>query len=94
MKEQQVGTLPKTLGDLKESGYEARPIKEELRDNLIEKLKDGEEVFQGILGYEDTVIPDVQRAILARHNIRRRPVSRERWSSYWTNTSRSSKAGI
>jgi magnesium chelatase subunit I len=69
MNEQQVGTLPKTLRDLKDSGDKARPIKEELRDNLIEKLKDGEEVFQGILGYEDTVIPDVQRAILARHNI-------------------------
>lgn len=67
--EQDVKTLPKTLGELKESGYQPRPIKDELRENLIEKLRNGEEVFQGILGYEDTVIPDVQRAILARHNI-------------------------
>ncbi|MFB6258827.1 MAG: magnesium chelatase, partial [Flavobacteriales bacterium] len=69
MEEQDVKTLPRTLGDLKESGYEARPIKDELRSNLIGKLQNEEEVFQGILGYEDTVVPDVQRAILARHNI-------------------------
>ncbi len=59
----------KTLGELKKSGYKSRSIKEELRDNLIERLKKKESVFEGILGFEDTVIPDIERAILSRHNI-------------------------
>ena len=59
----------KTLGELKKSGYVSRSIKEELRDNLISKLKKKETVFEGILGFEDTVIPDLERAILSRHNI-------------------------
>lgn len=54
----------KTLGELKKSGYKSKPIKNELRDNLIEKLKKKEKVFSGILGYDDTVIPDIERAIL------------------------------
>jgi magnesium chelatase subunit I len=58
-----------TLGALKKSGYKPRSIKEELRDNLIEKLRNNEPVFEGILGYEDTVIPDIQRAILSRHSM-------------------------
>lgn len=62
-------TLIKTLGELKNSGYKSRSVKDELRENLMQKLQSGEEVFQGIYGYEDTVIPDLQRAILARHNI-------------------------
>ncbi len=62
-------THPSTLGDLKEAGYQTRSVKEELRSNLIEKLRNGENVFSHILGYEDSVIPDVQRAILARHSI-------------------------
>ncbi|MCB0640574.1 MAG: sigma 54-interacting transcriptional regulator, partial [Phaeodactylibacter sp.] len=59
----------KTLGELKASGYQVRSIKEELRDNLIRKLKKGEKVFEGILGFDDTVLPDIERAILSRHNI-------------------------
>lgn len=59
----------KTLGELKKSGYSPKSIKDELRDNLIEKLQKNEAVFEGILGYEDTVIPDVERAILSKHNI-------------------------
>ena len=59
----------KTLGELKANGYKARPIKDELRENLIIKLKNKESVFEGIHGFEDTVIPDVERAILSRHNI-------------------------
>ena len=59
----------KTLGELKATGYQAKSIKDELRDNLITKLKAGEEVFKGILGFEDTVLPDIERAILSRHNI-------------------------
>ena len=59
----------KTLGALKAAGYVPLSIKEELRSNLIRKLGQKENVFEGIWGYEDTVIPDIERAILARHNI-------------------------
>lgn len=58
-----------SLGDLKKAGYTSRSIKQELRDNLIEKIKNKESVFPGIWGYEETVIPDVERAILSMHNI-------------------------
>src|SRR5678809_1704108 len=58
-----------TLGELKESGYKPKSIKEELRQNLIKKLQNKEETFSGIIGYEDTVIPDVERALLSKHNI-------------------------
>ncbi|WP_436517949.1 sigma 54-interacting transcriptional regulator [Ekhidna sp. To15] len=58
-----------TLGELKNSGYKSKSIKQELRDNLIQSKKDGKEIFEGIWGYEDTVIPDVERAILSKHNI-------------------------
>ncbi len=59
----------KTLGELKASGYKPRSIKEEIRQNLIAKLKKNEPTFSGIVGYEDTVIPDVERALLSKHNI-------------------------
>lgn len=59
----------RTLGQLKASGYEARSVKEELRSNLISRLKEGAEVFPGVLGYEDTVVPDIERAILSQHNM-------------------------
>lgn len=59
----------KTLGELKKSGYVSKSIKDELRDNLIQKIKSKETVFKGILGYEDTVIPELERAILSRHNM-------------------------
>ncbi|MFY0607233.1 MAG: magnesium chelatase [Cyclobacteriaceae bacterium] len=59
----------KTLGQLKSVGYEAMGIKDELRKNLINSIQQGEHVFDGIWGYEDTVIPDIERAILAKHNI-------------------------
>ena len=59
----------KTLGELKKSGYQPKSIKEEIRQNLIEKLKKHETTFPGIVGYEDTVIPDVERALLSKHNI-------------------------
>lgn len=58
-----------TFGALQSSGYQVKSIKDELRDNLIARLKNGRHVFEGIHGYEDSVIPDLQRAILARHNI-------------------------
>src|SRR5690242_3228769 len=59
----------KTLGELKSTGYKFKSIKDELRDNLIEKLRRKEPVFSGIWGYEETVIPDLERAILAGHDI-------------------------
>lgn len=58
-----------TLGELKASGYQPKSIKEELRQNLIARLQKGETTFPGIVGYEDTVIPDVERALLSKHNI-------------------------
>lgn len=58
-----------TLGDLKKSGYTPKSIKQELRDNLIKKIQRKEKVFEGILGFDDTVLPDIERAILSRHNI-------------------------
>lgn len=59
----------KTLGDLKKSGYVPRSVKEEMRENLIGFLKERKQVFTGIQGYEDTVLPQIQTAILSRHNI-------------------------
>lgn len=59
----------KTLGELKAAGYQPKSIKDELRSNLIEKLKNKEQVFKGILGFENTVLPDIERAILSRHSI-------------------------
>jgi magnesium chelatase subunit I len=58
-----------TLGELRTNGYKSKSIKQELRDNLIEKLRKKENVFEGIWGYEDTVLPDVERAILSMHHI-------------------------
>lgn len=58
-----------TLGQLKAAGYKPRSIKEEIRQNLVSRLSQKEDTFSGIVGYEDTVIPDVERALLSRHNI-------------------------
>ena len=59
----------KTLGELKEAGYQTRSVKEELRHNLIERMREKDEVFTGVWGYDETVIPDTQRAILSKHDI-------------------------
>ena len=58
-----------TLGELKASGYKPKSIREEVRQNLLAKLKAHKTTFPGIIGYEDTVIPDVERALLSKHNI-------------------------
>jgi len=58
-----------TLGALKQSSYESRSIKEEIRANLIHNLQSGHSSFSGIIGFEDTVIPDIERALLSQHNI-------------------------
>ena len=59
----------KTLGELKKSGYVSKSIKDELRSNLREKIKTGKPTFEGVHGFENTVIPELERAILSRHNI-------------------------
>ena len=58
-----------TLGQLEKSGYVSKSIKDELRDNLRAKIKSGKPVFEGVHGFENTVIPELERAILSRHNI-------------------------
>src|SRR6201994_1009886 len=62
-------TKIKTLGELKKEGYHNKSVKEEIRANLIRKLRKKETTFPGILGYEDSVIPDTERALLSKHNI-------------------------
>jgi len=59
----------KTLGELKKANYQSKSIKDELRNNLISKIKNDEATFSGIHGFENTVIPELERAILSRHNI-------------------------
>lgn len=61
-------SLPTTLGQLKNSGWQDLSVKEEIRRNLIRKLRDGETLFPGIIGYDDTVIPQVVTALLAKHD--------------------------
>src|ERR1700759_3758498 len=62
-------TQPTTFGELKASGYQPLGIKDEMRANLIRKVKAGERLFPGIVGYEETVIPQLINAVLARHNL-------------------------
>ncbi len=60
---------PATLGQLRASGYRSQSVKDEMRRNLIRKLRAGEPLFQGIVGYDETVLPQVQNAILSRHDM-------------------------
>jgi magnesium chelatase subunit I len=66
-----------TLGELKASGYKSNSIKEELRSNLRAKIKAGEPAFEGVHGFENTVIPELERAILSRQH----QFIRTSWSS-------------
>ena len=66
-------SLPRTLGELRQSPFSeqrlsTRRVKDEMRDNLIVKLRQGGAIFPGIVGYDDTVVPQVVNAILSRHN--------------------------
>src|SRR5437867_10822227 len=66
-------SFPRTLGELRQSPFSeqrlfARRVKDELRDNLVCKLREGGPLFPGIVGYEDTVVPQIINAILSRHN--------------------------
>ncbi|MEW4488794.1 sigma 54-interacting transcriptional regulator [Thalassoglobus sp. JC818] len=60
---------PSTLGELKESGYQPVSVKTEMRRNLVRRLQEGQELFPGILGYDETVIPQVVNGILAKHDM-------------------------
>ncbi len=64
-----ITTRPHTIGELRESGYKVLSVKEEMRKNLIQKIRDGEELFPGIVGYEETVIPQIENAILSGQDI-------------------------
>src|SRR5580765_7808471 len=57
-----------TLGELRRHSNRARPVKQEIRDNLVRKLQAGERLFPGIIGYDETVVPQLVNAILSRHN--------------------------
>jgi magnesium chelatase subunit I len=59
---------PETLGELKQSGYRPRSVKDEIRENLMERIRTGDTVFPGIVGFDQTVIPQVEHALLAKHN--------------------------
>ena len=62
-------SLPATLAELRASGWSSRSVKEELRENLVDALERGDELFPGVLGYDDTVVPEVVLAILAGHDL-------------------------
>src|SRR5215510_10888115 len=60
---------PRTLGELRRSGYQPRTVREEVHANLVRKLESGEALFPGIVGYQDTVIPELANALLAGQNV-------------------------
>jgi magnesium chelatase subunit I len=60
---------PSTLKELQESGWQSKSVKDELKDNFMRMLANGEELFPGIVGYDDTVIPEINLALLAGHDM-------------------------
>ena len=64
-----ITTRPRTIGELRASGYTVLSVKEEMRKNLVQKIRNGEDLFPGIVGYEDTVIPQIENAILSGQDI-------------------------
>jgi magnesium chelatase subunit I len=58
-----------TIGELKRAGYTPKTVKQELRDNLIARLRSGQPIFPGIIGYEETVLPQIENAILSGQDI-------------------------
>src|SRR5919197_2365543 len=64
-----MSSRPATLGQLRESGWESVPVKEEVRRNAIARIASGEALFPGVLGYDDTVLPQLENALLAGHDI-------------------------
>ncbi|MEX0599386.1 MAG: hypothetical protein WD205_02010, partial [Rhodothermales bacterium] len=59
----------RTLGALRESGYRSVSVKDEMRRNLIRTLRSGHDLFEGVIGYDQTVVPQIENAILARHDL-------------------------
>src|SRR5215475_12704273 len=64
-----ITTRPRTISELRASGYKVLSVKEEMRKNLIQKIREGEDLFPGIVGYEETVIPQIENAILSGQDI-------------------------
>ena len=60
---------PTSIRELRDSGYVSRSVKQELRDNLIARLRKGEGLFSGIVGYEQTVVPQIENAVLSGQDI-------------------------
>src|SRR5581483_630396 len=60
---------PKTLGELRQSGYQSVSVKREMRRNLLEKLRRKERLFPGIVGYDETVLPQIENAVLSLHDM-------------------------
>ncbi len=60
---------PKTLGELRSSGYRTKPVREEMRGNLIRKMRAGQPLFPGLIGFEDTVLPQLENAILSGQDV-------------------------
>ena len=72
---------PATVGQLKETAYSPRSVKDELRQNLIRKLKEGRELFPGIVGYRDSVIPQIVNGILSKHDLLFLGLRQAQWAS-------------
>jgi magnesium chelatase subunit I len=64
-----MGTLASTLGELKASGWQSVPVKEEIRRNAVARIQAGQPLFEGVMGYEHTVMPQLENAVLAGHDI-------------------------
>ena len=60
---------PSTLGELRSSGWVSRPVSDEIRANAVERIRRGVPLFEGVLGYEDTVMPQLENAVLAGHDV-------------------------
>src|SRR2546421_4189042 len=60
---------PRTVGELRSAGYKVLTVREEMRKNLIDKIRSGEELFPGIVGYEESVVPSIENALLAGQDI-------------------------
>ncbi|MEJ7585912.1 MAG: magnesium chelatase, partial [Acidimicrobiales bacterium] len=64
-----MSSRPATLGQLRESGWTSVPVKEEVRRNAIPRIRNGEPLFEGVLGYETTVLPQLENALIAGHDV-------------------------
>src|SRR5215216_436933 len=64
-----MSSRPATLGQLRESGWESVPVKEEVRRNAVARIRAGEPLFPGVLGYDETVLPQLENALLAGHDV-------------------------